>query len=420
MLKKILGFCFVVFVMNSAANAQSKNRIFKKEDQKNIGVDYVSFDTSTKTNYYVASFKDYTKMEEDANSDKKKDRWKKTVYYSMFYEKKPSAFFLDNILTDVLKKSGFIDTVNQIFKNEGNMVYLQPEIGEENYYWIYEAPYEDKKKGNIFKCKVDIKWRITNIYSEVLDSINITTESNEFDSTNCLGKSSMTKFFTQAVSELLANKKLENYFKLSKTVAKPVLSSVTKPTAKIVAATEAQMATVIVKTEKGHGSGFAISNDGYIVTNYHVIASKNPNKPQDATIILDDGTKAKAIFIKANKDRDIALLKIDSKFEKCFEIPTQKNFKVFEEIYAMGAPKSIELGQSASKGILSSERNINNVNLLQVSMNINSGNSGGPMFSTAGNLVGVVSAKLFGFGVEGVAFGLPAYKIAEYLNIEFK
>lgn len=423
MSKYLLMLVAASFTFIGTALSQSKIKIAKKEGQKNVDVDYVKFDTSTKYYCNYASYKDYNKMLEDEGKDKKKDRWNKTSTFNSYnVGKKPNSDQLDYVLTKVLKKSGFIDTVNQIFKNEGNMVYLQPIIGEENYYQIYEVPSEEKKKEkfSIYKCKMDINWRITNVYSEALDSVLITTETKEFDSTSFFSESMMEKFFTQALSEVLVNKKLENYFKLSTAITQLQSSNITKPTVKITAATQAQEATVIVKTDKGHGSGFAISNDGYILTNYHVISSHLLNKPYEATIILNDGSKVKATFVKANKDRDLALLKADTKFEKCFELPTQKNFNPFDELYAMGAPKSIELGQSASKGILSSERNVNGVSLLQVSMNLNSGNSGGPMFNMAGSLIGIVSAKLFGFGVEGVAFGVPAYKIAEYLNIQYK
>lgn len=421
MFKKILSFIVLVGFATTQLSAQ-KIKLAKKEDQKNIDVDYVKFDTSTKYNCYYTSYKDYNKMLEDEGKDKKKDRW--TWFRpSNFFGKKPNSEQLDYVLSNILKKSGYIDTINQIFKNEGNIVYLQPVIGEESYYHIYDVPNEEKKKDkiSIYKCKMDVNWRITNVYGEALDSIKLTTETADFDSSaGFYSEGMMEKFFTQALNEVLASKKLENYFKLSNTSAKLAQSTLAKPTAKLSNAAEAQIATVIVKTEKGHGSGFAITNDGYIITNYHVIASKTLNKPYDVTIILNDGSKVKATFVKANKDRDLALLKVDSKFEKCFELPAQKNFKTFEELYAMGAPRSIELGQSATKGILSSERNVNGVSLLQVSMNINSGNSGGPMFNANANLVGVVSAKLFGFGVEGVAFGVPAFKIAEYLSVDYK
>ena len=86
----------------------------------------------------------------------------------------------------------------------------------------------------------------------------------------------------------------------------------------------------------------------------------------------------------------------------------------------MGAPKSIELGQSAAKGIISSERNVNNVNLIQTNISVSPGNSGGPMFSKDGKLYGVVVSKLIGGGAEGVAFCIPAYRITDFLSIEFR
>lgn len=423
MLKKgTLLYIFLIALINISL-AQNKIKLFRAEGQKDIDVSYVKFDTSAKLFFYTTSFKQYAKMQGEELNEKNINRWNKSTSFKVSeVGKKPDAEKLDYALTKVLKESGFIDTVNQIFKNEGNIIYLQPVIGEEHYYRIEDVPLQQEKKikVNIHKCKINVNWKISNVFGEILDSVMLTTETNQFDTISYFSLSMMEIFFTQAVIELLADKKLQKYFIKTNTNLKPPLSTLNKPTSVISLATEAQTASVIVKTTKGHGSGFAITNDGYIITNYHVISTTNPNKVEEITIILLGGTKLKGNFIKANKDKDIALIKVETNFEKCFLIPTEKNFKVFDEIYAMGAPKSIELGQSASKGILSSERNVNNTSLLQVSMNINSGNSGGPMFNTNGKLVGVVSAKLFGFGIEGVAFGIPAYKINDYLNIEFK
>ena len=198
------------------------------------------------------------------------------------------------------------------------------------------------------------------------------------------------------------------------------LTTIASPKFYIKAASDAQNSTVIVKTKDGHGSGFAISNDGYIITNYHVIASEDPTKQKEITIILSDGQKVKASIEKYSKIKDLALLKVNSTFDKCFELPTKKNFSVLEEVFVMGAPKSIELGQSAAKGIISSERNINNINLIQTNIGVSPGNSGGPMFNKDGTLYGVVVSKLIGGGAEGVAFCIPAYKILDFLNISFK
>ncbi len=90
------------------------------------------------------------------------------------------------------------------------------------------------------------------------------------------------------------------------------------------------------------------------------------------------------------------------------------------EVYALGAPKSIELGQSISAGLLSNDRNTNNNRLIQLNMSLNGGNSGGPVFDKTGQLHGVVQSKLIGKDTEGVAFAIPSYLISDYLKIQLK
>ena len=123
--------------------------------------------------------------------------------------------------------------------------------------------------------------------------------------------------------------------------------------------------------------------------------------------------------VKVNKFQDLALLKVDKQFKKAFVCSDQKTFRKMEDVFTIGAPKSISLGQSISTGIISNERKINNNNLIQLNMSINSGNSGGPVFDSKGNLHGVVVSKLVGRNTEGVGFAVPSYLLQEYLNIKF-
>lgn len=343
-----------------------------------------------------------------------------------------------NQLSKILKKNGYIDTVNQIFKDEANSLELRANIKSLTMYHIYNLSGVQSIGGcmvgasfgvsysSFVKFQSDISWDVLNSYGELLKTVSIRSESGEFvynssEKVEKLYDDVLGDMIENSLDQVLSNKDIAAFTKISdKAEAKLALTSLTKPTSIVTKSEDVQTATVIVKTEKGHGSGFAITNDGYIITNYHVIASEDAAKPREAIIILGDGTKLKSTVVKFNKDRDVALLKVDSKFEKCFAIPTAKEFQALEEVFAMGAPKSVELGQSASKGIISSERNVNNVSLIQTNISINGGNSGGPMFNKDGKLYGVVTAKLFGLGVEGIAFAIPAYKLKDYLNIDFK
>ena len=202
------------------------------------------------------------------------------------------------------------------------------------------------------------------------------------------------------------------------TISDPLLS-LAAPKNAVVDKTDASLASVIVKTGRGHGSGFAITQNGFIITNYHVIAGKIGDKQSSIKIITANGDELEGKVVRYNKYRDLALIKVDKEFEKAFKLTNVKSFKNLDLVYTIGTPKSVELGQSVSSGVISNERKNNNNNLLQLGMSVNTGNSGGPVFDNNGILHGVIEAKLIGNNTEGVAFAIPAYLIQEYLNLKY-
>lgn len=410
-----------MFPKSMEAFAGKKKQVRGKDD-KYIDVDEVKFDIKDK-DFRVVPLP-YNNYKEKMDND---DNTKNKYQYTGKNDIKIDNTIFSNQLSKVLKKYGYIDTVNQIFKDQANSLELRANVKTLTFYSVYYAGavalssvngYVPSSTFNV--CKSDISWDILNSYGEVLKTIAVRSQSGEFVSLEKLDDM-VSDMIENSLDQVLSNKDIAAFTKIAdKAESKLALTTLTNPTSIVTKSEDVQPATVIVKTEKGHGSGFAITNDGYIITNYHVIASEDATKPRETTIILGDGTKLKSTVVKFNKDRDVALLKVDAKFEKCFAIPTAKEFQPLEEVFAMGAPKSVELGQSASKGIISSERNVNNVSLIQTNISINGGNSGGPMFNKDGKLYGVVTAKLFGLGVEGIAFAIPAYKLKDYLNIDFK
>lgn len=87
----------------------------------------------------------------------------------------------------------------------------------------------------------------------------------------------------------------------------------------------------------------------------------------------------------------------------------------------MGTPTAEDLSQTISKGIISGIRKTDgDKKLIQTDASINAGNSGGAIIDKDGLVIGVVSSKLKGFGIEGVAFGIPSYEIFERLKINIK
>ena len=157
------------------------------------------------------------------------------------------------------------------------------------------------------------------------------------------------------------------------------------------------------------GSGFIISEDGYIVTNYHVI-----NGASSVKVTLYSGDTYDATVIGGDSDYDVAVLKINASGLQPVTLGESADVNVGDTVLAIGNPLG-ELTFSMSQGIVSScDRAINvdgtPFNMIQVDCSINPGNSGGPLVNLYGEVVGIVSAKYSTYSsttVEGLGFAIP-------------
>jgi len=174
---------------------------------------------------------------------------------------------------------------------------------------------------------------------------------------------------------------------------------------------------VTIKTNFGLGSGFIISNDGYILTNDHVI-----NSAEKIEVVFDNGFSFEAKLVRTNETKDVALLKISGNGFKPLPInPSTDLAATGSEVFAIGTPENIKLGQTVTKGIISGKREIEENIFLQTDVAINSGNSGGPLInSSTGEVIGIVAAKIKEKGVEGLGFAIPMTDALKALNISFK
>ncbi len=158
----------------------------------------------------------------------------------------------------------------------------------------------------------------------------------------------------------------------------------------------------------GAGSGVIVSAEGFIVTNHHVIDGANT-----ITVRLNDGTEYPATLVGTDEQTDIAILWIDAG-DRALTVATlgsSYDLVVGEDILAIGNPLG-SLGGTVTEGMVSATaRQISvsgtNMTLLQISAPINPGNSGGGLFNLAGELVGVVNAKMSSEEIEGLAFAIP-------------
>ncbi len=164
----------------------------------------------------------------------------------------------------------------------------------------------------------------------------------------------------------------------------------------------------------GAGSGVVISEDGYIITNNHVVCRQdNSSKYADTIkVSMKNGDSYDATVVAGDADADIAVLRIDAEGLTAAVFGDSDGLVVGEEVIAIGNPLG-ELSGTTTNGIISAlarKLKVDGVemNLLQTNAAINPGNSGGGLFNMKGELIGIVNAKSSGTGIEGLGFAIPA------------
>ncbi|GMB10984.1 MAG: trypsin-like peptidase domain-containing protein [Candidatus Improbicoccus devescovinae] len=173
----------------------------------------------------------------------------------------------------------------------------------------------------------------------------------------------------------------------------------------------------------GQGSGIILSEDGYVVTNAHVIGTSAKNR---ITVIFKDSEKSEEVeskIIGFDKKTDIAVLKIDKKNLQPAKFADSSKIKTGSVCYTLGNPVGLDFYSSLTKGIVSGvERSVNKseVKYIQTDAAINPGNSGGGLFNCYGYVIGMNTWKLRSVEIEGIGFAIPSSKIQEIANAIIK
>ena len=175
----------------------------------------------------------------------------------------------------------------------------------------------------------------------------------------------------------------------------------------------------IVTTVQGGqstGSGFVYSEDGLIITNYHVIEDG-----LSVQVVMEDGTTYDAAVVGGDEKSDLAVLRIDAQGLTPVTVNSTDTPAVGETVLAIGNPLGLELQGSVSAGIISAvDRQITvdgrTMNLLQTDASISPGNSGGPLVNTRGEVIGINSAKISSSLAEGLGFAIPMTTAMPIIN----
>jgi len=159
------------------------------------------------------------------------------------------------------------------------------------------------------------------------------------------------------------------------------------------------------------GSGFILSENGYVVTNFHVVEGASSVK-----VKLHDGSSYPAQLVGYDSTNDVAVLKIEAQGLQAVELGSSSDLIVGDQVVAIGNPLG-ELTSTLTVGFVSAkERSVSTdgsiINMIQTDAAINSGNSGGPLFNMKGQVVGITTAKYSGASssgatIEGIGFAIP-------------
>ncbi|HEX4888009.1 MAG TPA: trypsin-like peptidase domain-containing protein [Luteibaculaceae bacterium] len=385
----------------------------KKDEEKFIKINKlgIELDNSAIKSRYFPNYRSFVRNEKnfkaEASSDIDEDIQIENTEFSL-------------ALNQMLKDKGYIDTSRTALKNSF-LRNLAVNATVKDYTIHHVANKYFSRYGGMIYIDLTIEWQILDYYESVIHKTSTKCSSGQFAILDYSKRDKPTQNALKDVVEasfinLMKQPKVYELLTDNSDVEREKnFTSIGIPgsSAYVSSLPEAVKSTVTVKKENSFGSGFIIGREGYIITNYHVVSDSG-----DTKVVLNDGREFDAEIVRVSKIYDLAVLKINASDLVPFKINLNEKLNVAADIYAVGTPSAEDLSQTVTKGIVSGFRTQGEGELIQTDASINFGNSGGPLVGPDGVVQGIVSSKLNGFGVEGVAFGIPASYIKEKLKLE--
>jgi serine protease Do len=152
--------------------------------------------------------------------------------------------------------------------------------------------------------------------------------------------------------------------------------------------TEILAAVVTVETGDGHGSGFFISPDGYLLSDAHVVADADKVK-----VKLSSGIELVGTVVRKSPHRDVALIKVEGYGFKALPLQMTQA-PLGAKVFAIGSPLEVDLADTVSSGIVSSYRDPTGLSMIQSDVSVHPGNSGGPLLDEHGNVIGLCESGI--------------------------
>mgnify|MGYP001564792220 CR=1 FL=1 len=169
----------------------------------------------------------------------------------------------------------------------------------------------------------------------------------------------------------------------------------------------------IIPDTPNQAAGTVVSDDGFIVTNYHVV--KNA---KSINVVTYEGVSYPAEVVKHDDKADLALLKINAAGLYELSFGNSDDLEIGQEVIAVGNP--IGLGLTVTEGIISyvnrEIEDVVDIGLIQTDVSLNPGSSGGPLLNINGEVIGIITLKIKGY--EGLGFATPSNYVASFLDLD--
>jgi S1-C subfamily serine protease len=281
-------------------------------------------------------------------------------------------------------------------------------------------------KGDVF---VEVEWEL---YSKRTRDVVLRMTTRGSSSSGGRAESFQDIFsraFDAAARNLLAQEKLYQLVSLERELPSIAMSPAKPAEIRVQYRTVADVAKRNMEREKvigtmrssvvtifsgsGHGSGFLISADGYVLTNEHVVG-----EAAFVNVKFVTGKEVAGQVIKVNKVRDVALVKLEADNYPSLVLGDTSVINIGDEVFSIGTPLSADLSQTVTRGIVSSIRIKDDIKYVQSDVNIHPGNSGGPLVSLNNGVVGIcVSGITFGPYTLGLNYFIPIEEAVKALGI---
>lgn len=374
----------------------------KKDSEKNIVVEQAAIkiaENDMRWEYYE-SFSDYMKGNKMYSSSSGKQ---------VSYE---NTVFTDD-LNKLLAQYNYRDTTKKILANTFNTMRLKATV----------TGYTTVTAGNNYMLQLDTRWTVQDYFSRAEKMSFSTTSKSRWLASSSPSDDQVHNLLQDALENslisFLNDPQAGSHLKSEMDHYDAVLGGWEQKTIKYseTASTIAEVskAVVTIKTKEGHGSGCLLSRDGLILTNHHVVGDSLAR----VQVIFEDGTKDSGTVIRVNPLYDLALVQVKPVQIKPLHVNRSKTIETGTEVFAVGTPEDVDLGQTVTKGIISGKRKVDEKIYIQTDVSISPGNSGGALIEKNGMVVGIINAKIIGKGIEGIGFAIPAYYIEEAMKVKF-